>query len=37
MYLCAMSVPGAQEGQMRIGDPLEFELQMLVICPVGAG
>lgn len=30
MCVCALSVPGACEGQRMVSDPLEVELQMVV-------
>lgn len=36
-YLCSTCLSGALEGQKKLMDLLELELQMIVSCYVGAG
>lgn len=37
VYVCNVCVHGTRGGQKRALDPLELELQMVIICHVGAG
>jgi hypothetical protein len=37
MYACALRMPGTHRNQKKASDPLEFELQNVVCCHVGAG